>query len=147
MSDFMTRIESDYKEAFKAGQRTRIDTLRLIKAAVQRAKIDKRKDQLDDTEIIQVLSQQAKQRRETIEAVKQADRQDLLAQAEEELAILNGYLPQQLSDDAVRQLIDEALASVGKNQGPIMKYIMAKSSGTLDGKRVSRLVAERLQKG
>ena len=146
MPTLIDRLNDDYKTAMKAGDRTRIDTLRLIKAGIQRVAIDKRKDTLDDPEVMQVLSQQAKQRRETIESAKQSNRQDILTQTEQELALLNSYLPQQLSEDALRKLIDEAVAAVGKQQGPIMKQVMAKASGAADGKVVSRLVAERLAK-
>jgi len=109
--------------------------------------IEKRKDTLDDAEIIQVLNQQAKQRRETLEAAKKGGRQDVLDQAAQELAILNSYLPQQLSAEALKQLIDEAIQAVGANQGQIMKFVMQKAAGAADGKLVSQLVAERLNQG
>ena len=147
MATLTERLETDYRIALKAGQRLRIDTIRLIKAAIQRAAIEKRKDVLDDQEVIQVIGQQAKQRRETIESAKQGNRQDVLTQATEELALLSSYLPQQLSQEAVRQLIDEAIAAVGPAQGPVMKYVMAKSAGAADGKTVSQLVSERLKRG
>jgi hypothetical protein len=147
MPTLLERVEADYKEALKAGQRLRVDTLRLIKAGVQRAAIDKRKPALDDQEVLQVLSQQAKQRRETIEAAQQSGRQDVLEQASQELALLNAYLPQPLSEEALCRLIEEAVAAVGLQQGPVMKHVMSKASGAADGKVVSRLVAERLKKG
>ncbi len=147
MATLVQRIDDDYKTALKAGERLRVDTLRLIKAGVQRAAIDKRKDTLDDPEVIQVLSQQAKQRRETMESAKQGARQDVLTQATQELAILNSYLPEQLSEDAIKRLIDEAIGAVGTNQGQIMKHVMGKAGGVTDGKTVSRLVGERLKQG
>ena len=146
MPTLAERLDTDYKTALKAGERLRVDTLRLIKAGMQRAASDKRKDALDDQEIIQVLSQQTKQRRETIESAKQTNRQDVLSQATEELAILTAYLPQQLAQQALEQLIDEALKTVGPNQGQIMKHVMGKAAGTADGKLVSQLVGERLKK-
>ena len=139
------RFDEDYKTALKAGDKLRVDTIRLVKAGLQRVAIDKRKDKLDDSEVIQVLSQQAKQRRETIESVKATNRQDVLVQATAELAILTAYLPQQLSPEAIKQLVDEAIRTVGPNQGSIMKYVMGKAAGTADGKVVSQLVAERLK--
>lgn len=145
MATLNERLDADYKAAMKAGQRVRIDTVRLVKAAMQRAAIDKRKDALDDAEIIQVIGQQVKQRRETIESAKQTSRQDVLAQATEELNLLTAYLPQQLSPDAVKQLIEEAVAAVGTNQGQVMKYVMGKAAGATDGKVVSQLVGERLK--
>ncbi len=147
MATLTERLESDYKIALKAGERLRVDTLRLVKAGIQRVAIDKRKDALDDAEVIQVLVQQAKQRRETIDSAKQANRQDVLTQATEELTILNNYLPQQLTPEALKQLVEEAIASVGSNQGQVMKYVMGKAAGAADGKVVSQLVGERLKRG
>ena len=145
MATLMERFESDYKAAMKTGERLRIDTIRLIKAGVQRVAIEKRKETLEDQEIIPVLSQQAKQRQETIESAKQASRQDVLAQATEELKILQAYLPEPLSQEAMQQLIEEAIRTVGAHQGQIMKHVMSKAAGTADGKVVSQLVAERLK--
>lgn len=146
MPTLTERFEADYKAAMKAGERLRIDTLRLIKAGIQRVAIDKRKETLDEQEILQVLSQQAKQRQETIESAKQSNRQDVLAQATEELKLLKSYLPEPLSPDALAGLVDEAIKAVGTNQGQIMKYVMGKAAGIADGKAVSQLVAERLKK-
>ena len=147
MATLTERIEADYKTAFKAREQRRVDTLRLVKAAIQRVAIEKRKETLDDAEITQVLNQQAKQRRETLEAAKQGGRQDILDQSAEELAILNSYLPQQLSTEALTQLVDEAVKTVGANQGQIMKFVMQKAAGAADGKTVSQLVAQRLKQG
>lgn len=145
MATLMERLEADYKDALKAGARLRVDTLRLLKAGIQRAAIEKRKETLTDQEIFPVLAQQAKQRRETIESAKQANRQDVLTQATEELAILNAYLPQQLAVEALTRLVDEAIQAVGTNQGQVMKYVMGKAAGAADGKAVSQLVWERLK--
>lgn len=145
MATLAERLEADYKTALKGGERLRVDALRLIKAGMQRAAIDKRKEVLDDQEIIQVIAQQARQRRETIEAAKQTRREDVLAQSTAELAILNAYLPQQLSEDALKRLIEDAIASVGPQQGRIMKYVMSKAAGAADGNVVSRLLGERLK--
>jgi len=146
-TSLLKQLEADYKTALKAGERLRVDTIRLVKAAAQRVAIEKRKDTLEDAEVIQVLGQQAKQRRETIEAAKGGERQDVLNQATQELAILESYLPQQLSEAELTRLIDEAVQSVGPQQGAIMKYVLSKAAGAADGKQVSRLVGERLKQG
>ena len=146
MASLVERLEADYKTAMKARERLRIDTLRLIKAGMERVAIEKRKETLDDQEVLQVIRQQAKQRRETIESVRKTSRDDILNQATAELVLLNAYLPEQLSKDALRGLIDEALKSVGSSQGQIMKYVMSKAAGAADGKTVNQLVAERLKK-
>ncbi len=144
MGALTDRLETDYKTAFKAQERLKIDTLRLIKAAIQRVAMDKRKDALDDAEVLAVLSQQAKQRHETLTMAKQSNRQDVVQQAEAELTIIGAYLPKPLSEAELRALVDEAIQSVGPNQGPIMKFVMGKAGGAADGKLVSRLVGERL---
>ncbi len=147
MATLTERLEADYKAAMKAQDRLRIDTIRLVKAAIQRVAIEKRKDTLEDAEVIPVLSQQVKQRRETIESAKQTGRQDVLAQATAELEMLNAYLPQPLSVDALKQLVEEAVKAVGPNQGQIMKFVMGQAAGRADGKTVSQLVSERLTQG
>lgn len=147
MATLTERIETDYKAAMKAGERLRVDTLRLIKAEVQRVAMAKRKETLEDQEIVQVLSQQAKQRQETIESAKKSNRQDVLDQTTQELAIVTSYLPPQLSTDVLKQLVDEAIQAVGAHQGQVMKYVMGKAAGAADGKIVSRLVGERLAQG
>ena len=145
MATLTERIETEYKTALKAGERRRVDTLRLLKAAMQRVASDKRKELLDDAEVLQVVGQQAKQRRETLEAVKGSGRQDVISQTTEELAILTAYLPQQLSEAALKQFVEEAIQAVGTQQGAIMKYVMGKAAGAADGKVVSQLVAQRLK--
>ena len=143
----LERVEQDYKTAFKAGERLRIDTLRLIKAEAQKVAIDKRKDTLSDQDMVPVLSKQSKQRQETLASAKQAGRQDIVDQATAELAILGTYMPKQLSEAELGQLIDAAITESGGNQGLIMKAVMAKASGLADGKLVSQLVADRLKRG
>ena len=145
MATLSERFEADYKTAMKAGDRLRVDTLRMVKAAVQKVAIDKRRDVLDDADIVPVLNQQAKQRRETIEAAQKAGRKDVADAATAELNILATYLPQQLAPEQLKQFIEEAIASVGPQQGPIMKFVMAKAAGAADGKLVSQLVADRLK--
>ncbi len=165
MATLQERIETDYKTAMKAGDRLRVDALRLIKAEIQKAAIAKRAErrrsepsgvpepegfrpeQLADPDVVPVLSRQAKQRQETIDAAQKANRQDIVDQTLKELDILKAYLPQALSTEMLKQLIDDAIKTAGANQGQIMKAVMAKAAGAADGKVVSQLVAERLKPG
>ena len=147
MPTLIERIETDYKVALKAGERLRVDTIRLVKAGIQRMAIEKRKETLEDADVLQVLSEQAKQRRETMESAKQTNRQDVLTLSTQELAILSTYLPPPLAQEAIQKLIEEAVGAVGLNQGQIMKYVMGKATGAADGKAVSQLVSARLKKG
>jgi len=146
MATLTERLETDYKTALKAKERLRVDTLRLIKAETQRMAIDKKSEALSDEEVIQVLTKQVKQRRETLEAAKQGGRQEMVDQTNQELSILEVYLPNALSPEAIQQLIEEAISSVGTNQGQIMKFVMGKAAGAADGKAVSQLVNARLKK-
>ena len=147
MPTLTERLDTDYKTALKAGQRLRVDTVRMIKAAIQRVAMEKRKDTLTDPEVVQIVSQQAKQRHETLAAAEKAGRQDMVDQAKAELAMLQEYLPAQLTPDAIKALVEEAIKEVGLNQGLIMKAVMAKTAGAADGKVVSQMVAERLKAG
>lgn len=144
MPTLTERIEADYKVALKAGERRRVDTLRLLKAGMERLASEKRLPALGEADVLQVINQQAKQRRETIEAAKAGGRQDIVNQATEEFAIVTAYLPQPLSEETLKRLIDEAVQAVGPQQGQIMKYVMGKAAGAADGKVVSQLVAQRL---
>ena len=146
MAPLEERLESDYKAAMKAHEQLRVETIRLVKAAMQRMAIEKRKETLDDQEILQILGQQAKQRRETLEAAKQVGRHDVVKQATEELEILHAYLLQPISQEALQQLIEDAMNAVGPNQGQIMKFVMSKAAGAADGKLVSQLVSQRLKR-
>ena len=147
MPTLTERLDADYKTALKAGQRLRVDTVRMIKAAIQRVAMEKRKDTLTDPEVVQIVSQQAKQRHETLAAAEKAGRQDMIDQTKAELALLQEYLPAQLTPDAIKALVEEAIKDVGPNQGQIMKAVMAKTAGAADGKVVSQMVAERLKAG
>ncbi len=147
MPTLTERLDTDYKTALKAGQRLRVDTVRMIKASIQRVAMEKRKDTLTDPEVVQIVSQQAKQRHETLAAAEKAGRQDMVDQAKAELAMLQEYLPAQLTPDAIKALVEEAIKEVGLNQGLIMKAVMAKTAGAADGKVVSQMVAERLKAG
>jgi uncharacterized protein YqeY len=145
MATLVERLEEDYKTAMKAGDRPRVATVRLLKAGVATAAIDKRKPSLDDQEAVEVIAHQAKQCRETIESAKRANREDILAQATAELAIVASYLPPPLSEEDITWLIDEAIAAVGKQHGPVMKQVMAQTKGRAEGAVVNRLVGERLK--
>ena len=144
MSTLKERIEADYKTAFKAGERLKVDVLRLIKADLQRVEIDKRAA-LADQDVVQVVSKQTKQRQETIDAARKGGRADVAAQTEQELAILKTYLPSAMSTEQLTALIDEAVNTVGTNQGLVMKHVMGKAAGAADGKIVSQLVGARLK--
>jgi uncharacterized protein YqeY len=147
------RLEDDLKEAMKARDELRLNCLRMLKSKILEKEVSLRakegKDyQLSDEEVVQVASSYAKQRRDSIESYRQGGREDLAAKEEKELAVVEGYLPQQLSRDEiveiVRGAVEESGASSAKDMGSVMKIVMPKVKGQADGKLVNRIVREML---
>ena len=143
------QLQADMKNAMRDGDAHRRDTLRMAIAAVQNAAKDKR-DDLTDEETLAVLAKQVKTRRESIKAYTDAGRDDLAAKEQAEIDVLQPYLPEQMSEDEVRKLVDEAVASTGasspRDMGRVMGALMPKTKGRADGKLVSSLVNEALAK-
>ncbi len=138
----VSQITEDMKAAMRAKDRLRLDTVRMIKAAIQHKSIELRSEELSDEEVLQVLNKQAKQCKDTIEMAQKNERQDILDQATQELAIISAYLPKQLSDDELESLVREAVSEHGQNRGAVIKAVMAKAAGGADGKRINELVSK-----
>lgn len=143
------QLQADMKTAMRDGDAHRRDTLRMAIAAVQNAAKDKRADLTDD-EALAVLTKQVKSRRESIKAYSDAGRDDLAAKEQSEIDVLQPYLPEQLSEDEIRALVEEAIASTGasspNDMGRVMGALMPSTKGRADGKLVSRLVNQALAK-
>jgi uncharacterized protein len=141
------KIGVQMREAMKAREQARVSTLRMLMTAIRNAEVDRRHP-LDDDEVIDIASKEAKRRKESIEAFKQGGREDLVAKEEIELAVLEAYLPQALSEAELAALVDEAIASTGasepKQMGEVMKALMPKIRGRADGATVSALVRSKL---
>jgi hypothetical protein len=146
-SNLKTRIQDDVKAAMKAGEKARLAALRLITAAIKQVEIDSRKE-LNDADVIAVLDKMCKQRRESIEQYNKADRTDLVAVEEAELVIISEFLPQQLTEDEINALIDEAIGETGassiKDMGKVMGIIKPKAQGRADMGKLSGLVKAKL---
>jgi uncharacterized protein len=142
------RIQQDLQQAMKAGDKLRVSTLRLLRAALKNREIAKRGG-LDEAEALDVLTLATKQRRETIQLARAHGREDIAQQEEHELAILEAYLPEQLSLEDIQQRIDAVVQEVGASSpqdiGRVMKVLMVTIKGRVDGNTVNRLVRERLQ--
>lgn len=144
------RIDQDLREAMKAREAGRVGVLRMLKAAMKNAAIEKGGSdaQLDDTEAAAVIRKQVKQRQDSIEGFEKGHRPELAAKEKTELEVLNGYLPKQLSDaeisDLVRESISEAGATSKAQMGDVMKVAQAKAAGRVDGKALSREVQQQL---
>jgi len=149
----MDTIAEDLKAALKIQARERLETLRMARAKMLEAEVNLRAEmgreyKLEDSEAVRVLAAYAKQRRDSIDAFRKAGREDLAAKEEAELAIVQEYLPQQLTADQVREIVREAIAATGatspKDMGAVMKVVMPKVKGVADGKMVNQVVNELL---
>lgn len=142
------KILNDYKGAMKTKDAVKVSTLSFLRAAMQNLAIEKRKEKLEDADVVTVIKKQIKQRQDSVEQFKKGNRADLVAKEEKELEVLKAYLPKELSQDEVKKIIEETVSSTGasgpKDMGKVIKEVMAKTGGQADGKLVSDLVRERL---
>lgn len=168
------RLESDLRAAMKSGDTSRRDTLRFLLAAIQREGVDRlqatierlsaegkdetarqahvaehRPSDLDDVAVLEVLQRQAKMRRDSIEAFKKGERPELAAKEEQELALIQGYLPAQMSDSDLRAILERLVAETGaagpRDMGKVMPRALAETKDRADGKKVAGLVAAMLK--
>ena len=141
-------LSQDLKEALKARNEIKLSTLRMIKASLKNKEIEKMAALTDD-EIVAALSTMAKQRRESIEQYTAAGRLELASREEQELFIIQSYLPKQLSpeelDAVIRAAIQESGAASPSDMGKVMKVLMPKVKGVADGKLVNQRVKDLLQ--
>jgi len=141
------RITEDMKSAMRAGEKDRLAAIRLILAAVKQREVDERIT-LDDTQVLAVLDKMVKQRRESIAQFQSGGREDLVAKENAELAILQAYLPAQMSEAELDALIAEAIASTGaasiKDMGKVMGVVKAKAQGKADMGSVSARIKQKL---
>lgn len=141
-------LNADLKTAMKTGDEPAKRALRGVKAAITRAEKEKGNQPLSDEEIIAVLRKQAKQRKDSIEAYSKAGRQDLVDEEQAELEVIEGYLPQLMSEDEIRavaaQVIEEVGATSPRDMGKVMGKLMAQLKGKADGRLVNQVVRELL---
>lgn len=144
------RIDSDLKDAMRARDATRLGVLRMLKSALKYAAIEKpgAAGELDDTESMQVIRKQVKQRQDSIESFEKGGRADLAEKEKSELAILNSYLPAALGAEELSRLVREAIVEVGATSraqmGAVMKALGPKVAGRADGKTLSQEVQKQL---
>ncbi|MBE3573342.1 MAG: GatB/YqeY domain-containing protein [Moorella humiferrea] len=143
-----TRLQQDMKDALKNHDKIRLQTIRMVLAAIKNAEIEKMHP-LSDEEVAAVIQREIKMRREALEQFAQGGREDLVHQTEAELKVLEEYLPKQLDDDELKQIIIATIAEVGaqsgKEIGKVMAALMPKIRGRADGKRANAMVRELLR--
>lgn len=148
-------IMQDMREAMRSASELRLSVLRMLASAIHNREIEKRaaagSDRLSDEEAILVLRSEAKKRRDSIAQFEAGGRPDLAQKESDELAILEAYLPQELSDDQISRVIEEAVAGMpgaAENDfGRVMAVVMARVKGQASGERVGALVKKRLVHG
>jgi len=141
------RINDDVKTAMRSKDKDRLAVLRLITAAIKQIEVDQRIT-LNDDQVIAVLEKMLKQRKDSIEQFSKAGRDELVAQEAAEIEIIQQYLPEQLSEDEIRSLIDEAVSATGaasmKDMGKVMGLLKPKLAGRADMGLVSRIIKDQL---
>jgi len=142
------KIFNDYKEAMKARDSLKSSVLSFLRADMLNLATAKKKDKLDDPEIVTVIRKQIKQHQDSIEQFTQGGRLEMADKEKKELDILKGYLPAELSAEEIKRLIEEVVIATGasgvKDMGKVMKELAIKLAGKADGKLVSDLVKQRL---
>jgi uncharacterized protein YqeY len=141
------QITEDMKSAMKAGDKDRLKVVRLIRAAIKQIEVDKRIE-LDDAAVLTVLDKMVKQRRDSVEQFQKGNRNDLADIELAEIVVLEDYLPEQLSDEELDAMIDEAISATGaeniRDMGKVMGQIKAKAAGAADMGAVGAKVKARL---
>ena len=141
------QISAALKDAMRARDEAKMTTLRLVLAAIKKREKEAR-NLLEDQEVISVITSQIKQRRESIEQYRKAGREDLVHTEENELQILQGYMPEQVSEEEISDTLDEIIAEVGaasmKDMGKVMKAAMAKLAGKAEGGAINAMVKAKL---
>lgn len=139
------QINEQIKESLKSGDQLRLSTLRFLWASIQNEEIAKQRE-VTDEDVIAVIQRQIKQHRESIEAYQRGGRIDLVTKEQAELEILNKFLPQQLTEDEIKKVVEEAISvlpeSERKNFGKVMGAVMAGVKGKAEGNMVGKVVKE-----
>ena len=147
--DIKTQLNDAMKEAMKAHDEIRLRTVRMALAAVKQVEIDKRIT-LDDAAVIPLLQKEIKNRREAVEEAKKANRNDLIAENEAEIKVLEVFLPKAMSAEELRLLVQSSITETGAatqtDMGKVMKVLMPKVAGRAAGDQVSAMVKELLTK-
>src|SRR5262249_5252315 len=146
--ELMQRLQSEYRDALRARDQTKVSTLRMLFARAKNAAIEKHVEEVDEATLLQLIQKEAREREESIEQFKRGGRQDLVEKETAELQLLRGYLPAELSDEEIRTVVQRVIAETGaagkSGIGKVMRPAMEELRGRADGQRVNRIVMEEL---
>lgn len=140
MATLKEQLTADMKSAMKAKEKQRLGAIRLVLSAIKQKEVDERVD-VTDEDVFTILNKMVKQRRESIQQYQKADRDDLVAQEEFELSVITHYLPPQLSDEEITNIVDSTVTETGattmKDMGTVMSALKTKLNGRADMAKVS----------
>ena len=141
------KLTDDLKQALRGSDKVRVSVIRLVMAAIKNAEIARR-DTLNDADILGIIAKDIRQHRESVDAFRQGNRGDLVAQEEAEIAILQEYLPQQMTREEIiteaRRVIAEVEAQGLRDKGKVMSQLIAQLKGKADGREINAVVTELL---
>jgi hypothetical protein len=144
------RIPEDLKEALRSKNEVELSVLRLLQSAIRNREIEKKKKELTDEEVIEVIGSEIKKRKESIEGYIRGKRQDLVDREEAELDVLMRYMPKQMTEEEIREEARKAIEEAGvknlRESGKVMRILIPKTRGRADGSLVNRIVREELEK-
>jgi len=140
-------INEDMKNAMRSKDSALLGTIRLLQAAIKQKEVDERIE-LDDSTIIPIIEKMLKQRNDSIDAFKKAERADLVSKEEFEVSVLKGYMPEQMNLSDVQSIVDDVIKEVGassmKDMGPVMAKVKEKLAGKADMAAVSKSIKDKL---
>ncbi|KOY15676.1 MULTISPECIES: GatB/YqeY domain-containing protein [Paenibacillus] len=142
------RLNEDMKQAMKSKDKFKLSNIRLIRSTIKNLEIDLKRD-LDDNEVLDILSREIKQRKDALQEFDKAGREDLAANAKAEIELLSQYLPAQLTEEEIKVIVQQTIQETGASSkaemGKVMSALMPKVKGKADGKLVNQAVQQFLQ--
>jgi uncharacterized protein len=143
------KINSEMKDAMRAKDAARLSTLRMLKSAVEYYKIEKKQEKLTDADVAAVIKKQIKQRQDSIDGFERGGRTDLVEKERAELTVLKSYLPEELSEAQIEEIVNATIAELGastkSDMGKVMKAVQIKAAGRADNRLVSQIVSAQLK--
>ncbi len=147
MGEILKKLQNEMKEALKNKNKEKLSTIRMLISEIKKVQIDTKKE-LNDDEVLSIIQRYAKQRREAIEQYNKAGRDDLVEKEKKELNIVLEFLPKQLTEKEIEEIVDTTIKELNatsmKDMGKVMKTVMEKVKGRAEGSIVSRIVKSRL---
>ncbi|MFD2612742.1 GatB/YqeY domain-containing protein [Paenibacillus gansuensis] len=142
------RLNDDMKQAMRDQDKFKLSVIRMIRSAVKNLEIDLKRS-LDDNEVLDILAREIKQRKDSLQEFEKAGRDDLASQVKAEIEIIGQYLPQQLTEEEIKVIVQQTIQEVGASSkadmGKVMSALMPKTKGRADGKLVNQAVQQFLQ--